>query len=117
MDKIWKHTGGLQTQTSVSLEQDQNTEWAKSSTRLSSKTERTRQDLGSCQERELEGSKQDKSLESGHSLKPKPIFPKESGKNGNWPFTDASRVRPRVLPGQAPLSCSPAQAGQLITLQ
>ena len=54
MGKIAKHTGGLQTQTSVSLEQDQNTEWAKSTTRLSSKTECTRQDLGSCQERELE---------------------------------------------------------------
>jgi len=54
MDKIAKPTGGLQTQTSLSLEQDQNTEWAKSTTRLSSKTEHTRQDLDSCQERELE---------------------------------------------------------------
>lgn len=51
MEKIAKSTGGLQTQTTVSLEQDQNTEWAKSNTRLSSKTEHTRQDLSSCQEK------------------------------------------------------------------
>lgn len=38
MGKIAKHTGGLQTQTSVSLEQEWNTEWAKSTTRLPSKT-------------------------------------------------------------------------------
>jgi hypothetical protein len=61
------------------------------------------------------GSKRDKSLESGHSLKPKPPFPEGSEKNGNWPDAGASRDRPRVPPSR-PSSTLPALHGPVSSM-